>query len=121
MAIKQPYIILEQSKRFSKFGTPMVQITMVGVKDRLEYTTYIDAPNKNYKNWEHIIRHPDHGFVLGNCDVKTHKDKLLINADSDPVLEWESANPEEIFAQAQALWAEEDRKAEAGTFRDLFK
>jgi hypothetical protein len=46
---------------------------------------------------------------------------LLINADSNPVIEWESVNPEEIFAEAQALWAEEDRRADAGTFRDLFK
>jgi hypothetical protein len=46
---------------------------------------------------------------------------LLINADSNPVIEWESVNPEEIFAEAQALWAEEDRRAEEGTFRGLFK
>jgi hypothetical protein len=121
MAIKQPYIVLSQERRFSKYGTPMIKITLVGVKDRLEYVTYIDEPNKNYKNWEHITRHSEHGFVLGNCTVKTHKDRLLINADSNPVIEWESVNPEEIFAEAQALWAEEDRRADAGTFRDLFK
>lgn len=118
---KQPYIILQQEHRFSKYGTPMVKITFVGVKDRLEYVTYVDQPNRNYKHWEHIIRHPNHGFVLGNLRTKAHKDRLLISADSEPVIEWETTDPEEIFAQAQTLWTEEDRKANEGTFRGLFK
>jgi hypothetical protein len=118
--MKQPYVVLEQINKFSKYGTPMVQITMVGVKDRKEYITYIDKPNRNYKNWQHIIRHSDHGFVLGNCEIKRHKEKLLINADSDPIIEWEAENPNDIMDQLQAIWAEDDRKAAAGTFRDLF-
>lgn len=122
MAIKQPYIVLKQEARTSKkYGTPMTKITFLGVKDRREYVTYIDAPHRNYKKWLHIINHPDHGFVLRNLKTKSHKGDELIDADSDPIIEWEDTTDEEIMRQLAEVWAEEDRRRGTDKFRDLFE
>ena len=119
--MKQPYIILKQEQSVSKrFGTPMTKITMVGVKDRREYITYIDAPNRNHRNWDHIIRNPNHGFVLRNLKIKEHRGKLLIDADSHPIIEWEDINDVAIMDQLTEIWAEEDLR-NTDKFRDLFK
>jgi hypothetical protein len=119
--MKQPYFVVSQQHRFSKFGTPMVQINLLGIKDRKEYITYVDEPNNNYRNWTHIINSPEAGFVLNNLNIKTHKDKELINADSKPRIEWQTDTPAEIIEQIQALWAEEDRRNGESNFWNLFE
>lgn len=120
--MRQPYIILKQEQRVSKrYGTPMTKITLLGVKDRKEYVTYIDAPNRNHKNWDHIVRNPEHGFVLRNLRTKTHKDQTLIDADSHPIIDWEDVNDQEILRQLAEIWAEEDLRNNTDKFRDLFK
>lgn len=119
--MKQPYIVLKQEQSTSKrFGTPMTKITLLGVKDRKEYITYIDAPNHNHKNWDHIVRNPEHGFVLRNLRTKTHKDKDLIDADSKPIIEWEDVDDVEIMNQLADIWAEEDKRNGTDKFSDLF-
>ena len=122
MAVLQPYIVLKQEASTSKkYGTPMTKITLLGVKDRKEYITYVDTPHHNYKNWEHIINNPDHGFVLRNIKTKWHKDKELVDADSRPIIEWEDVNDQEIMRQVSQIWAEEDIKNGSDKFSDLFK
>jgi hypothetical protein len=118
--MKQPFIVLAQEHRFSKIGTPMIKITFVGAKDRKEYITYIDKPNRNYKHWQHIVANPEHGFVLRNLIVKRHKDRLLIDADSQPIIECEDDNSERILSILQDVWSEQDRTAESDRFSDLF-
>jgi hypothetical protein len=92
----------------------------VGAKDRKEYITYIDKPNRNYKHWQHIVANPEHGFVLRNLIVKRHKDRLLIDADSQPIIECEDDNSERILSILQDVWSEQDRTAESDRFSDLF-
>jgi hypothetical protein len=125
MAIKQPYIVLEQRQGFSqKYGTEMTTITMVGVKDRREYVTYIDTPNRNTVNWSHITRNPTHGFVLRNLNTtskSTKKGQTIINADSEPIIEWETELLDEVLIDAQKYWSEEDRKKDSDKFGDLFE
>lgn len=125
MAIKQPYIVLEQRQGFSqKYGTEMTTITMVGVKDRREYVTYIDSPNRNTANWSHITRNPTHGFVLRNLNTtnkSTKKGQTIINADSAPIIEWETDELDEVLVDAQKYWSEEDRKKDSDKFGDLFE
>jgi hypothetical protein len=122
MAIKQPYVVLKQEASISKrYGTPMTKITLLGVKDRREYVTYVDAPNRNHKNWSHIINNPDHGFVLRNIKTKQHKDKELVDADSKPIIEVEMENDQEIMRQVADIWAQEDLKNGSDKFRDLFE
>lgn len=122
--MKQPYIVLEQRAGYSKIaGTPMTTIVMVGVKDRREYVTYVDTPNRNAENWGHITRHADHGFVLRNLTTTnktTRKGQTIINADSDPIIEWETDTIDEVLADAQKYWAEEDARNDSDKFSDLF-
>ena len=122
MAIKQPYVVLKQERGRSRhLGTEYVKITMMGIKDRREYHTYVDTPNHNYKNWEHIIRNPNHGFVIRNLKIKTHKGKELIDADSKIIIEIEDDDDTEIMRQIAEIWAEEDLKNNSDRFGDLFK
>jgi hypothetical protein len=83
--------------------------------------TYIDAPHRNYKNWQHIINNPQHGFVLRNLKTKLHKGQELIDADSTPIIDWEDNTDTEIMRQIAEYWAEEDRKNGTDKFRDLFE
>lgn len=111
MAIKQPYIVMQQEwGRSRHLGTEYVKITFVGVKDRQEYHTYVDTPNRNFKKWQHIINNPEHGFVVRNIKFKTHKGKTLVDADSDVLIEVEELTLDPILNTVQAYWAEEDRK-----------
>jgi len=122
MAVKQPYIVLKQEQKVSKkYGTPMTKITLLGVKDRQEYVTYIDSVNRNQRHWQHIVDHPAHGFVLRNLRLKEYKDQLLVNADSMPIIEMETDNDQEIMEQLAEIWAEEDLRNNSDRFSDLFK
>ena len=125
MAITQPYIVVEQRQGHSqKYGTEMTTIIMVGVKDRREYVTYIDSPNRNAANWQHITRNPTHGFVLRKLtatDKSTKKGQTIINADSPVMIEWETDTLDEVLADAQKFWEQEDRKNGSDKFGDLFQ
>jgi hypothetical protein len=120
----QPYIVIEQRTGYSKIaGTPMTTIIMVGVKDRREYVTYVDTPNRNAAHWTHITRHTDHGFVLRNLKPTTKttkKGQTIINADSEPIIEWETDSLDEVLADAQKFWAQEDALKGSDKFGDLF-
>ena len=125
MAIKQPYIVIEQKSGYSKIaGTPMTTIVMIGIKDRREYVTYVDAPNRNAKNWSHIINNPTHGFVLRNLTITnktTKKGQSIVNADSEILIEVEELNLESILNTVNEFWDEEDRKRDSDRFGDLFE
>lgn len=125
MAIKQPYIVVEQKPGYSKIaGTPMTTLILVGVKDRREYVTYVDTPNRNAENWQHITRNPGHGFVLRNLQTTnktTKKGQTIINADSQAIIEWEADSLDEVLIDAQRYWEEEDRKNGSDKFGDLFE
>ena len=99
----------------------MVTITFKGLKDRNIYTTYVDEPNHNYKNWTHVINNPQHGFVLRNLNTKANKGKLLIDADSKPIIDVESDDPDSMFKQINEFWDQEDRKNNSDRYSDLFE
>lgn len=125
MAIKQPYIVLEQRAGYSKIaGTPMTTLILVGIKDRKEYVTYVDTPNRNARNWQHIINNPTHGFVLRNLDITnktTKRGQSIVNADSEILIDVEELTLEPILNTVKAFWDEEDRRAASDRFNDLFE
>lgn len=122
MAVKQPYVIINQEAKTSmKYGTPMTKITLLGVKDRKEYITYVDLPHRNYKNWQHMINNPDHGFVLRNIQTKMHKGDELVDADSRPIIDVEMESLEEVMEIIGEFWDKEDLKKNSDKLRDLFK
>jgi hypothetical protein len=109
--MKQPYAVLDQFDRMSKYGNMITQVTLVGIKDRKEYVTYVDPNNGNHSKWYHITIHTEHGFVLNNLRLKKVKDKdNIINADSDPLIECEMENKEEMLKIVQEHWAREDER-----------
>jgi len=120
--MEQLYVVISQEWGTSRhLGTPYVKITMVGVTDRKEYITYVDRPNFNYSNWQHIIDNPERGYILRNLKTKTHRGKLLINADSKPLIEAEELSPDPILDVVKEHWEREDRRGGPNRFGDLFE
>lgn len=114
---KQYYFILKQKQITSKVsGEKIIEVTLVGVDDRLLYTTYIDPKNRNYRNWSYIIHNPEQGFLLGPLKVKDY-DKGLINADSKVTILVSTEDRDEVYAEVLAKWHKEDT---TGQFDCLF-
>ena len=105
----QNYVIIKQTRIKSRYGHLITQIDLVGVKDRLCYRTYIDPNNRNFTNWAHILHHSNHGFLLGRLKTRSQD---IISADSNPVIRWESTDPEEIYGELLSVWQEQDSQSE---------
>lgn len=114
------YAVLQQEKRPSKYGGMIVKITLVGVLDRKEYITYVDPLNLNIKNWQHIINNPEHGFILTDLKLKRGKDDL-INADSEPVIDGQYVNMNDMLDLLQQVWDKQDAANNPSRFSDLFE
>lgn len=125
MAIKQPYIVIDQRPGYSKIaGTPMTTLTLIGIKDRREYVTYVDTPNRNARNWQHVTNNPTHGFVLRNLDITnktTKRGQPIVNADSEVLIEVEELSLEPILVTVKNFWDQEDRKNNSDRYSDLFE
>lgn len=116
----QHYAIVKQETKYSKYGGVITTITLVGLDDRCEYTTYIDPSNFNSKNWQHIVRHPEHGFILKGLKVKKNQTKNIINADSDPVIAWEHENIDAVLDAIMDKWRQQDEARRPPSFGDFF-
>jgi hypothetical protein len=117
----QNYIIVKQETISSKYGGQVVKITLVGTRDRFEYTTYVDPKNRNATNWWHIINHPTRGYIVSGVKTKQNKEgRLLINADSDPLIKAEVEDSTDLFKELLAVWREQD-EATPNQFRNLFE
>ena len=116
----QHYAIVKQETKYSKYGGVITTITLVGLDDRCEYTTYIDPSNFNSKNWQHILRHPEHGFILSGPRVKKNQKKNIINADSDPVIAWEHTNVDDVLTAIMDKWHQQDEARRPPSFDDFF-
>lgn len=103
--MSQPYIVLNTKKLPSKHGGSIWAINMVGAQDRLEYYTYVDRKNRNYKNWVRIIEHPNNGFVIKGCQIKRDE---LISADSRISIVWQTDDPNDVFEELYDIWQEQD-------------
>jgi hypothetical protein len=83
----QEYVILEIKESSSRFdGNLLYTVTLLGLVDQQEYTTYLQPTNINYKTrWKSIIESGHEGLVLrfDNFSVKEDNPEL-INADSKP-------------------------------------
>jgi hypothetical protein len=118
--MKQYYAVVKQEQSYSKYGGSITAITLIGLHDRQEYKTYIDPSNFNADHWGHIIRHPEHGFILGNLKTKRKLEKLIINADSDPIIAWEHDNIDALVEAVIEKWRQEDQTKHLPKFDDFF-
>ena len=104
----EQYAIIKQREFNSKYGGTATEIILVNIKTRQEFKTYIDQRNFNAVNWQHIIRHPDRGYVISGVKIKDRV-KGIINADSDPIITFESETQDVVFDEITSYWAEQDR------------
>ena len=101
------YAILKQREFHSKYGGTATEIILVNIQTRQEFKTYIDQRNFNAVNWQHIIRHPERGYVLTGIKIKDQV-KGILNADSDPIISFESESQDTVLDELQSYWAEQD-------------
>jgi hypothetical protein len=115
------YAVIKQEQKWSKHGGHVTEITMVGLDDRLPYTTWIDPMNMNNKYWQHILRTPEHGFILSGLKKKKMKDRDdVINADSKPVIAWEHTSQDEMIDIIMDEWRRQD-SIKRPSFEDFFR
>ena len=118
----QHYAVIKQEKRWSKHGGHVTEITMVGLHDRLPYTTWIDPMNMNSKYWQHILRTPQHGFILTGLKRKKMQDRDdVVNADSKPIIAWEHASQDEMIEVIMEEWRRQDGVGQPPKFSDFFQ
>ena len=104
----EQYAIIKQEQFHSKYGGIATEIILVNIKTRQEFKTYIDDRNFNSVNWQHILRHPERGYVITGVKIKDAT-KKIINADSDPIISFESETQDTVFDELESYWAEQDR------------
>jgi hypothetical protein len=104
----QYYAVIKQREFHSKYGGIATEIILVNLKSRQEYKTYIDGRNFNSVNWQHILRHPERGYILSGIKIKD-QEKHILNADSDPVISFESESQDVVFDEIMSYWAEQDQ------------
>jgi hypothetical protein len=101
------YAVIKQREFDSKYGGRATEIILVNIKTKTEYKTYIDKRNFNAVNWSHILRHPERGYILSGVKIKD-REKCIINADSDPVISFESSTQDAVFDELTSYWSEQD-------------
>ena len=105
--IDEPVFVTRILERDSKYGNGIFEIHMTGIQSRINYKTYADPQNVNYRRWEPIIKIGDgRGIVLNNLKLKTAPD--LINADSDPQIKY-VVTLEELAEELAEYWKNQDR------------
>lgn len=116
------YAIIKQEDKWSKHGGKVTEITLVGLDDRKPYTTWIDPMNMNNRYWQHILRSPEHGFILKGLKVKRMVDRDdVINADSKPVIAWEHEDIDEMLDTIMDEWRRQDGVNKPPAFSDFFQ
>jgi hypothetical protein len=116
------YVIIKQECKWSKHGGQVTEISMVGLDDRKLYTTWIDPTNMNAKYWSHILRSPEHGFVITGVKTKRMVDRDdVINADSKPIIAQEHIDIDEMLNIIMEHWNHLDGRNRAPSFSDLFR
>lgn len=104
---QQFYTVINQQQIKSKYGNRVIQITLVGIKDRLLYKTYLDPNNRNYAKWSSIIHQPYYGFLLSGLKIKD-AEKGLISADSAVKIVYQTEYQSEIYNELILTWQAQD-------------
>lgn len=106
--LHEPVFIQKCELINSRYGTRVYEITMMGIKTQLQYYTYVDPVNVNYRTWQPIIElHQRKGVVLQNLKFKDQQ-KNLINADSEAQIEY-AVGKQELHAELEKYWDQQDQ------------
>jgi len=113
----QYYVILTQKQIISKVdGNPVMEIQLVGVKDRELYKTYVSPLNRNFKHWSYIIHNPTNGYLVTGIKIKDAS-KHLISADSVVSILVATEDSTEVYQELISVWKRQDS---TGHFDNLF-
>lgn len=104
----QFYTVLKQKQIVSKHGNRVMELTLVGVTDRLLYKTYLDPNNRNYNAWSTILHNPYYGYLLSGLTIKDEL-KGLISADSKVRIIFQTEYQNEIYNELITAWQNQDR------------
>jgi homoserine trans-succinylase len=86
----------------------VIQLTLVGIQDRMLYKTYIDPQNRNYRNWAQIIHQPYYGYVISGIQIKD-AEKGLVSADSKVRILFQTEYQNEVYDELILSWQQQDR------------
>lgn len=103
----QYYTVLKQEQILSKHGNRVIQLTLIGIQDRMLYKTYLDPMNRNYKLWSAIIHRPYYGYLLGGIQIKD-AEKCLVSADSRVRIIYQTEYQNEIYDELIRTWQTQD-------------
>ena len=116
--LEEPVFITKCFERSSQHGGDIWEIHLKGVKSRIDYKTYADPANLNWRVWEHIVQSAqDSGVVLSNVKLKDDG-KGIVNADSQVKIEM-VVLPEILAQEIGDYWDKLD--AEQDTFRKFMR
>ncbi len=100
--IDEPVFITYCREEPSRFGGYIWRLCFKGIKTQKDYHTYVDAANKNFRNWDHIITIANlKGIVLTN--LRHQSSDGLVTADSIPEIEV-VVSQEELADQLADYW-----------------
>ena len=105
------YAIISQSIEPSKHGGEMVVLEALEIESREECISYIDPKMRNFELWESVITQPEKGFVITGLKRKTRlgsRDRVVLNADCEPLVVKEFDNAKEMERRLRANWAKQD-------------
>ncbi len=60
------------------------KIILQNIASMTTYETSVDPTMRNFQNWQEVLGNQGSGQLLQNLDVKQHRNKTLVNADSMP-------------------------------------
>lgn len=103
----QYFTVLKQQQIKSRHGNRVIELTLVGITDRLLYKTYLDPNNRNYKAWSSIIHQPYYGFVLSGLKIKD-QEKGLVSADSKIRIVYQTEYQSEVYNELIHAWQTQD-------------
>ena len=111
----QYYTVLKQEQILSKHGNKIIQLSLIGIRDRMLYKTYLDPNNRNYKLWSTIIHRPYYGYLLSGIQIKD-AEKCLVSADSKVRILYETEYRDEIYNELIRSWQAQDENNQYENF-----
>jgi hypothetical protein len=105
--LKEPVFVSRVEQRGSMYGGDIYEVDLTGIKSQSTYKTYVDPQNNNFRQWQGIMDAAERkGVVLTNIKLKD-PEKLLVNADSMPTVEY-VVSKEELAETLAEYWDSQD-------------
>lgn len=95
-------------------GGTMMRVTFKNLATQITADTYICPANRNARNWTEVLQNLNLGLVISNLDIVKRSGKMVISADSHPVVDW-SGDKKKLEENLNKIWRPQNN------FGDLFE